>query len=170
FQSLVEQRSRRRADVHDVALARDGDHRSGEAEDQPAGSADDQSCGKSGAAAVVDDDHLAAVRAAADAAQEPAVRTGDIDDVIARARDVGEVLVAANLDPRRAPYAEARRLVVADDRGVALAHDQPAGLFDDDAATGFPTLLALRVQLIDVAGDDDGGRHGRSYSDRCCGL
>src|SRR5262249_17806446 len=104
LERLVEERRGRGAHVDDVALARNGDDRCRKPEDEPGGGSDREPGADPRADPVVDDDHLAPIRPPADAANEPSVGAGDVDDLVtAGARNVGELLVTAMLEPRRTP-------------------------------------------------------------------
>src|SRR5262249_50479026 len=87
---------------------------------------------------------------AANAAQEPAVRIGDIDDQhAARTAVAGQGLAAALRDLRiRRKTAEALVLVRADERAPSVLHDQTVALLDDCPARRGGAGLPLRAKLI----------------------
>ena len=97
---------------------------------------------------------------------------GDVDDLVsARTHDIGIVLAAALLEARRSPAAEALVVVVTDDRGIALAHDDAAaGFLDHQPAAGFRALAPLRPQLIDGHSLLHALRTRRRPPNCCCGA
>src|SRR5262249_6259727 len=129
--------------IDDVALLRDRDH--------------GRRQGKEEAAAcktrpVINQDDLAAVLAAPQAPDQPAVGVGHINDVItAGAAEHGVDFAAAPLDARAGvPTTQSFALVVPHEHAVAVAHDEAvAGLYDH-AQAALAALFAQVPKLFDV--------------------
>src|SRR5262249_16294732 len=131
--------------LEDVALARDADHRWRQVDVETRHVA-------IRAQRVVDDDHLASIRIASQAAQQAAVGPAEGDDADAvRPLHHGHGIAAPLLDANVARVqAETVHLVVADENVPAFLDDGAARLADDDAVA-LAFFVTRRAQVFDLA-------------------
>src|SRR5580704_15233723 len=142
LQGLIDERLGRHRGVDDILVLRDADDGYRQVEE-------DRLIAR---AAVVDEDELATVALAAEAADEAAIVVRHGDDLIAvRPIDDRIVPVAAPFAPPLPELEETLVLVMAYEGLPALADDLPVvGFLDDDPAARFSVLMPLGAQILDV--------------------